>query len=57
MKFHPYNNNYLIIIIEIFFMYSEHFHFTEYLNTIEKRLTFFREILDKAFFMLYLCII
>ena len=33
MKFQPYNNIIINIIIEIFFMYSMRFRFTEYLNT------------------------
>ena len=32
-EFQPYNNIIINIIIEIFFMYSMRFRFTEYLNT------------------------
>ena len=32
-EFQPYNNIIINIIIEIFFMYSMRFRFTEYMNT------------------------
>ena len=36
-EFQPYNNIIINIIIEIFFLYSMRFRFTEYLNTLRKK--------------------